>query len=164
MVEKKCAICEKFFLVHEYRKTSAKYCSRECYHKSTIVDKNYKCQNCNSIFFNKGRNKKFCSYECFCEFRRNKPKIAKLSKDGYKRIWLTDGSCIKEHDYVMEQHIGRKLKKDECVHHIDGNRSNNDIKNLMLMTIGEHSRLHRNKEIKEGKKLFRRENAYGSKR
>lgn len=156
MVEKVCAICGKKFLVHEYRKYSSKFCSRECYHKSTITDKSHVCKNCGSVFTNKDKNKKFCSVECACEFRRNKQKNAKLSKDGYKRIWLSDGSCIKEHIYIMEQHIGRKLNKNECVHHIDGNRSNNDISNLQLMTIGEHSRLHRNQEIKDGKELFGR--------
>lgn len=37
-------------------------------------------------------------------------------------------------DYVikMELHIGRPLNKNEVVHHIDRNRSNNDINNLYL--------------------------------
>lgn len=154
MVEKVCIICGKTFRVHEYRKESAKYCSSLCYHEATIVDKSHVCQNCGTVFTNKNKDRKFCTVECACEFKRNKPKNAKLSKDGYKRIWLTDGSCIKEHVYVMEQHIGRKLEKNECVHHIDGNRSNNDIQNLKLMTISEHSRMHRRKELSEGKALF----------
>jgi hypothetical protein len=39
---------------------------------------------------------------------------------------------ILEHRYVMEQHIGRPLNANETVHHIDENRSNNSIDNLML--------------------------------
>jgi hypothetical protein len=161
MVKKTCVVCGKEFLVHAYRRNSAKYCSKECYHKSTVVDKSRVCQNCGSVFLHKDKNKKFCSAECAYEFRRKQPKTSTIGKDGYKRIWLTDGSCIKEHDFVMEQHIGRKLNKNECVHHIDGDRSNNDIGNLMLMTIGEHSRLHRKKEISEGKTLFGKGNRCG---
>jgi hypothetical protein len=164
MVEKICEVCGKKFFAHQYRKHSAKYCSTECFHKSTIVDKSHVCKNCEQVFLSKYKDRKFCSVECACEYRRKKPKTAKISKDGYKRIWLTDGSSIKEHTYIMEQHIGRKLKQDECVHHIDGNRSNNDIENLQLMTIGEHSKLHRMQEMREGKNLFGRGKCYDSER
>lgn len=57
----------------------------------------------------------------------------------------------------MEQHLGRKLKKGEVVHHIDGNKTNNNINNLQLMTAKEHSKMHREKEIKAGKPLFGRQ-------
>ena len=49
---------------------------------------------------------------------------------------------IYEHIYVMCNHIGRKLNPDECVHHIDRNKSNNSLSNLRLMTNAEHARLH----------------------
>lgn len=49
---------------------------------------------------------------------------------------------VMEHVYVMCQSIGRKLESNECVHHIDHNRANNDISNLMLMTNSEHAKLH----------------------
>lgn len=46
------------------------------------------------------------------------------------------------HVVTMEQHVGRRLFANECVHHIDGNRSNNSISNLMLMTRADHASLH----------------------
>lgn len=46
------------------------------------------------------------------------------------------------HRYIMEQYLGRKLKYNEQVHHKDGDRKNNDIFNLELVTIQEHTRLH----------------------
>ena len=49
---------------------------------------------------------------------------------------------IYEHVYVMSSFIGRALRKDECVHHIDRDRANNSLSNLKLMTIKEHAILH----------------------
>lgn len=46
------------------------------------------------------------------------------------------------HRVVMERKLGRKLKANEIVHHIDGNKQNNDPNNLMLMTQSEHIKLH----------------------
>jgi hypothetical protein len=47
------------------------------------------------------------------------------------------------HVVMMEEKIGRRLAKDEVVHHIDENKHNNDIDNLQLMTRSEHARHHR---------------------
>ena len=55
---------------------------------------------------------------------------------------------IFEHRYVMELHLKRKLDRKEYVHHIDGNKLNNSISNLQLMSINEHTKLHHPKEIK----------------
>ena len=52
-----------------------------------------------------------------------------------------------EHVVIIERRIGRRLKPDEVVHHIDGNRSNNSEDNLALMTRSGHTRLHRREEL-----------------
>lgn len=83
-----------------------------------------------------------------------KERTAKKGSDGYMYFWLTDGSFIKEHRAVMEKHLGRKLSRDEHVHHIDGDRTNNDISNLVVLTRGEHSKIHREEEYKRGKIPF----------
>jgi len=48
----------------------------------------------------------------------------------------------KEHVVVAERILGRKLTEDEVVHHVDGNKTNNDPRNLMVLTRAQHSALH----------------------
>ena len=62
-----------------------------------------------------------------------------MNKYKAKRV---NGKKIDEHRFIMEQIIGRKLKRTEVVHHIDGDKSNNNINNLQVMTLSEHSRIH----------------------
>jgi antitoxin component HigA of HigAB toxin-antitoxin module len=49
---------------------------------------------------------------------------------------------IREHVRIMEEHLGRPVKADEQVHHINENRTDNRIENLEIMTRAEHSALH----------------------
>lgn len=46
------------------------------------------------------------------------------------------------HRIIMENHIGRILNPNEVVHHIDGNKLNNNIENLQLLDSREHNKLH----------------------
>ena len=46
------------------------------------------------------------------------------------------------HRVLVENSVGRYLKRSEHVHHIDENKSNNVLSNLLVLTIGEHTRLH----------------------
>jgi IS30 family transposase len=59
----------------------------------------------------------------------------------YKALKV-DGKKIDEHRYVMELALGRKLGRDEVVHHINGYKRDNRIENLQLMTLSEHSKMH----------------------
>ena len=59
------------------------------------------------------------------------------------KIIVVDGIKIPEHRYVAESFLGRKLKKGEVVHHINGDKADNRIENLQVMTMAEHTRLHK---------------------
>lgn len=47
-----------------------------------------------------------------------------------------------KHRLIVERSIGRKLETGECVHHIDGNKTNNDLSNLLLMSNKNHNRMN----------------------
>jgi hypothetical protein len=46
------------------------------------------------------------------------------------------------HRHLMSIKLGRWLLQEEVVHHIDGNRSNNSIDNLEVLSNTEHARSH----------------------
>ena len=48
------------------------------------------------------------------------------------------GYTVYEHTLVMEEFLGRDLFPAEAVHHIDGNKSNNNINNLFLCCHETH--------------------------
>lgn len=46
------------------------------------------------------------------------------------------------HRVLVENNLNRYLLSSESVHHIDENKNNNDILNLMVLTKSEHAKIH----------------------
>ena len=66
---------------------------------------------------------------------------------GYIEIYVSDHpynirGYVFEHRLVVEDSIGRYLTRDEQVHHLNQVKDDNRLENLLLMTIGEHTRFH----------------------
>jgi len=78
-----------------------------------------------------------------------------IDKDGYLLVQAPKGhpgansnGYIRYHRLLMEQTLGRYLLPEEVVHHIDGNKKNNDPDNLELFA---HNGLHLQKEWSDPK-------------
>ena len=81
-----------------------------------------------------------------------------LKPNGYLEYTRGNNKGRSIHVVKMEARIGRKILADECVHHIDGNKLNNNENNLALLTKSAHLRLHRFEEALSGNTRERDEN------
>lgn len=77
----------------------------------------------------------YCSAQCRGVSRRNRDPM----KYTTVRIGL---ACVGEHRLIVERFLGRKLHRDEHVHHINGLKGDNRLENLAVVSPAEHVRIH----------------------
>lgn len=133
-VEAICVQCGNDCLVRKYRNKDAGkpiFCSQSCLSRHTASHqdlshlKKYEFKKGQPAHNYKGRTRHAAGYNVFCE-----PK-------GKRQL---------EHRLIVEQFLGRKLRRNEIIHHINGVKTDNRIENLRLMTQSEHLKLHQEEE------------------
>jgi len=119
-------------------------CRCEC-GKEVIVNKhtllNGDRNNC-TMFGNSGKD---CHWREATSVREDRGYVL-IYKPGHPSAM--SNNYIREHRYAMEEHLGRPLKEDEQVHHMNGIKTDNRIENLELWS-GSHPSGVRVKDLKQ---------------
>lgn len=146
MVKTNCFQCKK--IIFSEKKLIRNFCNYKCL---GLFKKKPKrpCKLCDKPVKHWKKTVIYCSYEC-----RNKAMIGSGNPRfkggffirGYKYLSI-NGKRIAEHRLVMSIHLRRPLKRTESVHHINGQKADNRIENLVITTTSEHVK-HHNKERK----------------
>lgn len=166
-MEKKCLWCKKVWIRPDLPPSHfgrMRYCSGECAvkavhekQKKQIIKKCRVCKKDFSIKKSKKNLRFTCSHSCFgIEQARRisgsknwnwKPPHERVLCGGYiqKRDKRYRSGYVYMHRWIMQQKIKRRLRPDEQVHHINGNRKDNRIENLQIMTRSEHTMYHKRK-------------------
>lgn len=130
--------CEKcgreFHPWHAKPERQNRFCSRACAplgNQPTLID--IPCEHCKVLFRPVNKDRRYCSRKCYRDAGGRT-----ITPSGYALVYRPEhpnaakSGQIPEHRYVMSQKISRPLRRDETVHHIDGDRLNNNPDNLEL--------------------------------
>lgn len=140
-----CIECKKVFQCFPCRKKDRKFCSEKCYRNSDSYKRNPRM---------KGKKHSLDTRFKMSESRKGKNlgmnnpcwKGGIIKHNGYT-LFKIKGKYIQEHRIIVENFIGRTLQNEECTHHINGERSDNRIENLMVFkNQSSHKKFHGNPE------------------
>lgn len=136
-----CKNCNKFFKPNDNRKQI--YCSKKC-HYSFHSPKKCKIKKCNKIsntYY--GGAKGFCCMHYKRFIRNGDPNKTIYHGSGFiKEGYYMFSNKIKRARLIMEKHIGRQLKSNEHIHHINENKLDDRIENLQIVSQSQHAKIH----------------------
>ena len=152
-----CSVCgQEFYRQPAYIKQGRHLCSRECNIKWQSRNRQKKiCQYCGISFEVKPSQseRKFCSRECDANSKIKRPtgrtyngKPVIENYQGYLTVYeplspmASRTGRVLEHRLIMAKKIGRPLKTNEHVNHINHDKTDNRTENLEIMNPSEHSR------------------------
>lgn len=145
-----CRTCGKVFYPSSGNKGI--YCSVACHNIGQTRRQTRVCEICGASFeVNPSHaDKRYCSQECHGRANWQRPqqrthngKPALLTPSGYIKVWEPSQPprrrWVLEHRLVMERVLGRSLRQDEHVHHLNRDKTDNRLENLALVGSSEHS-------------------------
>lgn len=143
-----CAHCGEMFIARPWqlRTGDGRYCSNQCSVNGALVPAAH------TPSANKKRLEAWLRSDYAKNVRRGRdhPQFMETYvKLGYRYVTGDDGKKVQEHRFVMEKHLGRKLREDEVVHHRNHDKLDNRISNLMVMSNQEHTTLHQRERAPE---------------
>lgn len=175
---KYCRCCGKKL---SYKQRGNKFCSRSCSariknmgrtHSLDVIKEgkekeiNKNCLNCGKELSKRQKNNKFCCHHCSTEYRYNELIKRWLDGENFVKGGHQIPTFIKR--YLMELHDN---KCEKCgwgeehpithtipleVHHIDGDCTNNNIKNLQLLCPNCHCLTENFGSLNKNSKRFHR--------
>ena len=136
----KCLVCNKEFIHHSTKKRQ--FCSISCSNKSRYPDKFKKCKQCGKeiLALNWKRENIFCSVECFDDSGiRSLKKIREKNPNFITGKFSYRSYALRELPNLCA--ICNSIEKLDA-HHIDSNRDNNDLSNLIILCHACHMKYH----------------------
>lgn len=119
------------------------------------------CKGCKVSFVsNTCAHRKYCTKLCYHKYNRGNKHVNWAGGEwfekskGYMQRSDEKGGRRPEHILIAEKAMGKKLPKGYVVHHINGDKTDNRNKNLLVCSKAYHTALHHRMSLLYAKEHF----------